>query len=68
MSLLKSHSADLNELAQEQIRSARMFPEVFDIFRAEPDEIVRRQLLLKKGYPIYLNKSSEQAINIKVTK
>jgi len=45
-----------------------MFPEVFDIFRAEPDEIVRRQLLLKKGYPIYLNKSSEQAINIKVTK
>ena len=31
-------SIGLNELARTQIRSARMLEEVFDVFRAEPDE------------------------------
>ena len=36
-------SIGLNELAQTQIRSARMFQEKFDVFRAEPD--VKSELL-----------------------
>jgi hypothetical protein len=68
-------SIGLSELAQTQIRSARMFEEVFDVFRAEPDgdsslltdrEINEAYLASVPGqqYAIYFTDGGEVGLNL----